>query len=59
MTNMSCNYSKGVTPSNIPNLEVKPLSAENTTLETAWEGRTLQDFIFLSSSMVEHSAVNR
>ena len=49
-----------VTPVPIPNTEVKPFSADGTWRETAWESRTLPDFpIILSSSMAEHSAVNR
>ena len=62
-----------VPPVPIPNTEVKPLSADGTWLETARESRTLPDpffpgteisvvsvpYIFLSSSMAEHSAVNR
>ncbi len=48
------------TPVPIPNTEVKPFSADGTWWETAWESRSLPDFpIFLSSSMAEHSAVNR
>ena len=58
-------------PVPIPNTEVKPLSADGTWLETARESRTspdsnkkrrverFSDSIFLSSSMAEHSAVNR
>ena len=61
-----------VPPVPIPNTEVKPLSADGTWLETARESRSPPDFIndygesedfsgslFLSSSMAEHSAVNR
>ena len=62
-----------VPPVPIPNTEVKPLSADGTWLETARESRSppdsnindygeSQDFsesLFLSSSMAEHSAVNR
>ncbi len=49
-----------VTPVPIPNTEVKPLSADGTWLDTARESRSSPDsFIFLSSSMAEHSAVNR
>ena len=58
-------------PVPIPNTEVKPHSADGTWLETARESRTSPDSkdigkgnnlpvsIFLSSSMAEHSAVNR
>ena len=46
-------------PVPIPNTEVKPLRADGTWLETARESRSLPDSIFLSSSMAEHSAVNR
>ena len=62
-----------VPPVPIPNTEVKPLSADGTWLETARESRSSPDSIndygeskrrfseslFLSSSMAEHSAVNR
>ena len=48
-----------VPPVPIPNTEVKPLSAERTWLDTAREHRSPPDSIFLSSSMAEHSAVNR
>ena len=50
---------EGVPPVPIPNTEVKPFSAESTWLDTAREDRSLPDPIFLSSSMAEHSAVNR
>ena len=50
---------EGVPPVPIPNTEVKPFSAESTWLDTAREDRSLPDSIFLSSSMAEHSAVNR
>ena len=50
---------EGVPPVPIPNTEVKPFSADGTWLETARESRSLPDSIFLSSSMAEHSAVNR
>ena len=62
---------KGDPPVPIPNTEVKPLSADGTWLETTRESRTPPDSIndygeqkfseslFLSSSMAEHSAVNR
>ena len=48
-----------VPPVPIPNTEVKLLSAESTWLVTAREDRSSPDSIFLSSSMAEHSAVNR
>ena len=48
-----------VPPVPIPNTEVKPQHADGTWLETARESRSLPHFIFLSSSMAEHSAVNR
>ena len=59
-----------VPPVPIPNTEVKLFSAENTWLDTAREDRSPPDSIreaehrlrfpiFLSSSMAEHSAVNR
>ena len=61
-----------VPPVPIPNTEVKPLSADGTWLETARESRSspesINDYgeskgfsesLFLSSSMAEHSAVNR
>ena len=48
-----------VPPVPIPNTEVKLSSAESTWLDTAREDRSLPDSIFLSSSMAEHSAVNR
>ena len=50
---------EGDTPVSIPNTVVKPFSADGTEVETPWESRSLPDYIFLSSSMVEHSAVNR
>ena len=50
---------EGVTPVPIPNTEVKPSSADGTWLVTARESRSPPDSIFLSSSMAEHSAVNR
>ena len=46
-------------PVPIPNTEVKPLRADGTWLEMARESRSLPDSIILSSSMAEHSAVNR
>ena len=48
-----------VPPVPIPNTEVKLLSAKSTWLVTAREDRSSPDSIFLSSSMAEHSAVNR
>ena len=36
--------SEGVPPVPIPNTEVKPFSAENTSLETGWKDKTLPDF---------------
>ena len=33
----------GETPVPIPNTTVKPVAAESTMLETAWEGRWLPD----------------
>ncbi len=51
--------SERVTPVPIPNTEVKPFSADGTWWETAWESKSLPEPIILSSSMVEHSAVNR
>ena len=35
---------EGVPPVPIPNTEVKPFSAENTSLETGWKDKTLPDF---------------
>ena len=69
---MSGDKGERVPPVPIPNTEVKPLSADGTWLETTRESRTSPDSIkdygehksfseslFLSSSMAEHSAVNR
>ena len=50
---------RGVPPVPIPNTEVKPQHVDGTWLVTARESRSLPHFIFLSSSMAEHSAVNR
>ena len=50
---------EGVPPVPIPNTEVKPFSADGTWLDTAREDKSLPDSIILSSSMAEHSAVNR
>ena len=42
--------SYGGTPSNIPNLEVKPIYADGTWLEAAWESMDLpSNCCFLSS----------
>ena len=46
-------------PVPIPNTEVKPQHADGTWLATARESRSSPDSISLSSSMAEHSAVNR
>ena len=48
-----------VPPVPIPNTEVKLSGAESTWLDTAREDKSLPDSIILSSSMAEHSAVNR
>ena len=48
-----------VPPVPIPNTAVKLSSAESTWLDTAREDKSLPDSIILSSSMAEHSAVNR
>ena len=37
-------YSYGGTPSNIPNLEVKPIYADGTWLEAAWESMDLPSY---------------
>ena len=34
---------QGATPVPIPNTTVKPLAADNTMRETAWEGRRVPD----------------
>ena len=57
--NKSGDNSERDTPVPIPNTEVKPFNADGTWTETSWESRKLPDYIFLGSSMVEHSAVNR
>ena len=51
---------EGGTPVPMPNTEVKPFVAEDT-LETSLGKNTKLPtfFIFLNSSVVEHSAVNR
>ena len=59
MFTISGGNDEGVTPVPIPNTEVKPFSADGTWLVTARESRSPPDSIFLSSSMAEHSAVNR
>ena len=56
---ISGDYGEEVPPVPIPNTEVKLFSAESTWLVTAREDRSSPDSIFLSSSMAEHSAVNR
>ena len=66
--NHSGGYSAEATPVPIPNTVVKLSCAENTWLETARKPRSLPDpsslpsregLLFLLSSAVEHSAVNR
>src|SRR5690606_19392740 len=53
-------YSGGETPVPIPNTAVKPSSADGTARATGWESRSApENFLFLGSSMVERSAVNR
>ena len=59
MLTISGGNDEGVPPVPIPNTEVKPFSADGTWLVTARESRSPPDSIFLSSSMAEHSAVNR
>ena len=59
MLTISGGNDEGVPPVPIPNTEVKPFSADGTWLVTARESRSPPDPIFLSSSMAEHSAVNR
>ena len=56
---ISGDYSLRVPPVPIPNTEVKPQHADGTWLATARESRSSPDSISLSSSMAEHSAVNR
>ena len=56
---ISGDYSLRVPPVPIPNTEVKPQHADGTWLATARESRSSPDLISLSSSMAEHSAVNR
>ena len=38
-------YSYGGTPSYIPNLEVKPIYADGTWLEAAWESMDLPSYL--------------
>ena len=57
--NISGDNSLRVPPVPIPNTEVKPQHADGTWLATARESRSSPDSISLSSSMAEHSAVNR
>ena len=57
--NISGDNSLRVPPVPIPNTEVKPQHADGTWLATARESRSSPDSIGLSSSMAEHSAVNR
>ena len=47
------------TPVPIPNTEVKHLSADNTWLATAREGKSLPELYSLIAQLVEHAAVNR
>ena len=56
---ISGDYGEKVPPVPIPNTEVKLLRVESTWLVTAREDSSSPDSIFLSSSMAEHSAVNR
>ena len=58
-TEISGDYGEKVPPVPIPNTEVKLLRVESTWLVTAREDSSSPDSIFLSSSMAEHSAVNR
>ena len=46
----------GVTPVPIPNTTVKTLAADNTMLETAWEGRWLPEFYGLIAQLVRARA---
>ena len=39
-------YSYGGTPSYIPNLEVKPIYADGTWLEAAWESMDLPSYFW-------------
>ena len=52
-------YSYGGTPSYIPNLEVKPIYADGTWLEAAWESMDLPSNFASLAQSVEHAAVNR
>jgi hypothetical protein len=44
-------YIEGVTPLPIPNREVKPLGADGTMWVTAWESRSMPDFILKTRSV--------
>jgi hypothetical protein len=44
LSSFSGGFSEGETPLPIPNRAVKPLSADGTWLERAWESRTLPVF---------------
>jgi hypothetical protein len=44
-------YIEGVTPLPIPNREVKPLGADGTMRVTAWESRSMPDFILETRSV--------
>ena len=57
--NISGDYSLRDPPVPIPNTEVKPQHADSTWVVTPREGRSSPDSTSLSSSMAEHSAVNR
>ena len=52
-------YSNGGTPTYIPNLEVKPIYADGTWLEAAWESMDLPSIVASLAQSVEHAAVNR
>ena len=43
-------YSYGGTPSYIPNLEVKPIYADGTWLEAAWESMDLPSYFLREAS---------
>ena len=43
-------YVEGVTPLPIPNREVKPPGADGTMWVTAWESRSMPDFILKTPS---------
>ena len=51
-------YSYGGTPSYIPNLEVKPIYADGTWLEAAWESMDLPSNFASLAQSVEHEALN-